>query len=171
MCSASMSAPGLCSKPVSHPPNLCPLRTHPKKQTLTVKQLLRLVRSLRRPTFRVGQCVDRHDAYTPNFPYLQKYQHGAHGQPLRTAETRGKKVGILEGKQEKTRAVVGLRGLILEEREGFEPSMGFNPHTPLAGEHLRPLGHRSEATDYASTPWLSGRECSKIRHSEIESAG
>ena len=31
----------------------------------------------------------------------------------------------------------------LAEREGFEPSMEFNPHTPLAGERLRPLGHLS----------------------------
>ncbi len=29
------------------------------------------------------------------------------------------------------------------EREGFEPSMGFNTHTPLAGERLQPLGHLS----------------------------
>ncbi len=32
---------------------------------------------------------------------------------------------------------------LLEEREGFEPSMEFYPHTPLAGERLRPLGHLS----------------------------
>jgi hypothetical protein len=31
----------------------------------------------------------------------------------------------------------------LAEREGFEPSMEFNPHTPLAGERLQPLGHLS----------------------------
>jgi hypothetical protein len=30
------------------------------------------------------------------------------------------------------------------EREGFEPSMGFWAHTPLAGERLRPLGHLSQ---------------------------
>ena len=29
------------------------------------------------------------------------------------------------------------------EREGFEPSKGFNPLTPLAGERLRPLSHLS----------------------------
>jgi hypothetical protein len=33
--------------------------------------------------------------------------------------------------------------LRMAEREGFEPSMGFNAHTPLAGERLRPLGHLS----------------------------
>ncbi len=32
----------------------------------------------------------------------------------------------------------------MAEREGFEPSMEFYPHTPLAGERLRPLGHLSE---------------------------
>ena len=31
----------------------------------------------------------------------------------------------------------------LAEREGFEPSMEFNPHTRLAGECLQPLGHLS----------------------------
>lgn len=33
--------------------------------------------------------------------------------------------------------------ITLVEREGFEPSMGFNAHTPLAGERLQPLGHLS----------------------------
>ncbi len=31
----------------------------------------------------------------------------------------------------------------MAEREGFEPSMEFYPHTPLAGERLQPLGHLS----------------------------
>ena len=31
----------------------------------------------------------------------------------------------------------------MAEREGFEPSMGFKTHTPLAGERLQPLGHLS----------------------------
>ena len=31
----------------------------------------------------------------------------------------------------------------MAEKEGFEPSMGFKAHTPLAGERLRPLGHLS----------------------------
>ncbi len=26
-------------------------------------------------------------------------------------------------------------------REGFEPSIGYNAYTPLAGERLQPLGH------------------------------
>jgi hypothetical protein len=43
-----------------------------------------------------------------------------------------------------------LRGrIILAEREGFEPSMKYNPHTPLAGERLQPLGHLS--TENANT--------------------
>src|SRR5688572_15970606 len=29
------------------------------------------------------------------------------------------------------------------ERAGFEPAMGFKPHTRLAGECLQPLGHLS----------------------------
>ena len=33
--------------------------------------------------------------------------------------------------------------VLMAEREGFEPSMEFNPHTPLAGERLQPLGHLS----------------------------
>src|SRR5690625_5910301 len=41
---------------------------------------------------------------------------------------------------EKTRHRAGLN---MAEREGFEPSMEFDPHTPLAGERLRPLGHLS----------------------------
>ncbi len=32
---------------------------------------------------------------------------------------------------------------ILAEKEGFEPSVEFYPHTRLAGEHHRPLGHFS----------------------------
>jgi hypothetical protein len=31
----------------------------------------------------------------------------------------------------------------MAEREGFEPSMGYKTHTPLAGERLQPLGHLS----------------------------
>jgi hypothetical protein len=33
--------------------------------------------------------------------------------------------------------------IIMAEREGFEPSVEVSPHTRLAGEHLRPLGHLS----------------------------
>ncbi len=32
----------------------------------------------------------------------------------------------------------------MAEREGFEPSVEYNPHTRLAGEHHRPLGHLSK---------------------------
>jgi hypothetical protein len=32
----------------------------------------------------------------------------------------------------------------MAEREGFEPSMGYKTHTPLAGERLQPLGHLSK---------------------------
>jgi site-specific DNA recombinase len=39
-------------------------------------------------------------------------------------------------------AAISIR-LKLAEREGFEPSMEFNPHTRLAGECLQPLGHLS----------------------------
>jgi len=35
----------------------------------------------------------------------------------------------------------------MAEREGFEPSMEFKLHTPLAGERLRPLGHLSAKGD------------------------
>ena len=35
---------------------------------------------------------------------------------------------------------------VMAEREGFEPSIGDKPYTPLAGERLRPLGHLSGAT-------------------------
>ncbi len=31
----------------------------------------------------------------------------------------------------------------MAEREGFEPSVESDPHTRLAGEHHRPLGHLS----------------------------
>ena len=41
------------------------------------------------------------------------------------------------------RALKTFTSSILAEREGFEPSMGFNTHTPLAGERLQPLGHLS----------------------------
>ena len=30
---------------------------------------------------------------------------------------------------------------IMAVREGFEPSIGYNAYTPLAGERLQPLGH------------------------------
>ncbi len=46
----------------------------------------------------------------------------------------------------------GPGGVKLAEREGFEPSMGFNPHTPLAGERLQPLGHLSDSSHLRSTP-------------------
>ena len=32
---------------------------------------------------------------------------------------------------------------MLAEKEGFEPSVESDPHTRLAGEHHRPLGHLS----------------------------
>ena len=32
----------------------------------------------------------------------------------------------------------------MAEREGFEPSVEYDPHTRLAGEHHRPLGHLSK---------------------------
>ena len=35
----------------------------------------------------------------------------------------------------------------LAEREGFEPSVESNPHTRLAGEHHRPLGHLSNLAE------------------------
>jgi hypothetical protein len=38
----------------------------------------------------------------------------------------------------------------MAEREGFEPSMGFNAHTPLAGERLQPLGHLSNTAQIIS---------------------
>ncbi len=31
----------------------------------------------------------------------------------------------------------------MAESEGFEPSMGYKTHTPLAGERLQPLGQLS----------------------------
>jgi site-specific DNA recombinase len=38
----------------------------------------------------------------------------------------------------------GSQSLQMAEREGFEPSMEFDPHTRLAGECLQPLGHLSQ---------------------------
>ena len=37
----------------------------------------------------------------------------------------------------------------MAEREGFEPSVEYNPHTRLAGEHHRPLGHLSKIDNMA----------------------
>ena len=34
--------------------------------------------------------------------------------------------------------LLDVAGLKMAEREGFEPSVGYNPHTRLAGEHLQP---------------------------------
>ncbi|CAA9892668.1 conserved hypothetical protein [Candidatus Methylobacter favarea] len=45
----------------------------------------------------------------------------------------------------------------LAEREGFEPSMGYKTHTPLAGERLQPLGHLSYKSFILQThlsPWI-----------------
>ncbi len=38
------------------------------------------------------------------------------------------------------------------EREGFEPSVEVSPHTRLAGEHLRPLGHLSAEMEFFLQP-------------------
>ena len=38
------------------------------------------------------------------------------------------------------------------EREGFEPSVEVSPHTRLAGEHLRPLGHLSGRMEGLAPP-------------------
>ena len=40
----------------------------------------------------------------------------------------------------------------MAEREGFEPSMSFNTHTPLAGARLQPLGHLSRNARNHITP-------------------
>ena len=40
----------------------------------------------------------------------------------------------------------------MAEREGFEPSKGYNTLTPLAGERFRPLSHLSESTNPIMTP-------------------
>ena len=47
------------------------------------------------------------------------------------------------GKQKKPAALASGRLFHMAEREGFEPSVEYNPHTRLAGEHHRPLGHLS----------------------------
>ncbi len=33
---------------------------------------------------------------------------------------------------------------VMAETEGFEPSMQYYPHTPLAGERFQPLSHVSK---------------------------
>ena len=38
---------------------------------------------------------------------------------------------------------LGHKAFLLAEKEGFEPSHGSTPSTPLAGEPLRPLGYFS----------------------------
>ena len=46
------------------------------------------------------------------------------------------------------RPLADLTGLLLGGERGIRTlDAGFCPHTPLAGEHLRPLGHRSGAWD------------------------
>ena len=40
----------------------------------------------------------------------------------------------------------------MAEKEGFEPSMEFCPHTPLAGERLQPLGHLSGKAAFYGWP-------------------
>ena len=54
----------------------------------------------------------------------------------------------------------------MAEREGFEPSMGYKTHTPLAGERLQPLGHLS--TDAKNTEWLDYRKGLSCRESKTE---
>ena len=58
-----------------------------------------------------------------------------------------------EVEQKKGKSLINRKGdmicimspflFIMAEREGFEPSVEFYPHTRLAGEHHRPLGHLS----------------------------
>ena len=50
----------------------------------------------------------------------------------------------------------------LAEREGFEPSMGFKAHTPLAGERLQPLGHLSDCSCVQATDYIvPARTCTR----------
>ena len=49
--------------------------------------------------------------------------------------------------------------LYMAEREGFEPSMSFNTHTPLAGARLQPLGHLSKDLLLSTDNW----RCFKAR--------
>ena len=44
---------------------------------------------------------------------------------------------------------------IVAEAVGFEPTMQFWPHTPLAGEPLQPLGHASLAASATKAEILS----------------
>ncbi len=50
----------------------------------------------------------------------------------------------------------------MAEKEGFEPSMGFKAHTPLAGERLRPLGHLSVDEAYYRSPKICQHRISSI---------
>ena len=45
----------------------------------------------------------------------------------------------------------------MAETEGFEPSVELSPHTRLAIEHLRPLGHVSTAIFERTAPGKPGK--------------
>jgi hypothetical protein len=61
----------------------------------------------------------------------------------------------------------------MAEKEGFEPSMGYKAHTPLAGERLRPLGHlsanlaRMEGVE-PPTAWFVARYSIQLSYMRIE---
>ena len=42
--------------------------------------------------------------------------------------------------------------MVLAERPGFEPGIGFDPYTGLANQRLRPLGHLSVPAIYTMLP-------------------
>ena len=60
-----------------------------------------------------------------------------------TAPSTDPAIGHAARQRRHKKADVQSAVLYLAEREGFEPSIQFDPYTPLAGEPLRPLGHLS----------------------------
>ena len=69
-----------------------------------------------------------------------------------TAPSTDPAIGHAARQRRHKKADVQSAVLYLAEREGFEPSIQFDPYTPLAGEPLRPLGHLSESLQFSVRP-------------------
>ena len=70
-------------------------------------------------------------------------KNGAHGRS-RTSDRLVRSQVLYPAELYAHQVFIFINDLIkMAEKEGFEPSMGFKAHTPLAGERLRPLGHLS----------------------------
>ena len=93
-------------------------------------------------SFRARRGKTMNTPLGPPYSTLPAFSHPACPCTM-TAEACSSPIKPGLGQTKKPAALASGRLFHMAEREGFEPSVEYNPHTRLAGEHHRPLGHLS----------------------------